>query len=180
MAHHGVGPPEDQEIGILNIWDGMHVLASEGFPLDPEITGKFLGEGAVVVFRSQSVEKANAKGRLEMTTLAAASQVSHRPGPMSSDNLFEFGRYFIQGLLPGDALEPISHAFEGEFQPLRVILEISDVGALPADITLGARIFPVTPDFQDLAPFGGHFQAAVAIAKDTGGLFPFTHSPLLF
>jgi len=31
-----------------------------------------------------------------------------------------------------------------------------------------------------VAPLGGYLQTAITIAKYTGGLFPFTHSLLLF
>jgi hypothetical protein len=81
-------------------------------------------------------------------------------------DFFQPGRDFIQGLLPGDALVPASDAFEGIFQPLRVVLEIGNVGPFPADVPLRSGIFFIRPDLEDPASLGGHFQAAVAVAED--------------
>jgi hypothetical protein len=98
---------------------------------------------------------------------------------MLPHDLFQPGRDFIQGLLPGDALKSVSHAFEGVFQPLRVVLEIGNVDALPADIPPGSGVFFITPDLEDPAALGGHFQAAVTEAEHARSLLPFAHGWLL-
>jgi hypothetical protein len=55
---------------------------------------------------------------------------------MCSDDFPELGCYFIQGLIPGEALKAISNPFERKPQPLRVILKIGDVGSFSTKITL--------------------------------------------
>ena len=71
-----------------------------------------------------------------MTTLAASSHVSERPGAIGLESRLDLGRNFVQGNIPGDAFEVIPDPFEGILQPLRVILEIGHVRALPAEISL--------------------------------------------
>ena len=71
-----------------------------------------------------------------MTTLATTPHIRYGAGPVCPDDLLELTRYFIQCLLPGDALKLISNALERELQSLRVILKIGNVRSLSAKITL--------------------------------------------
>jgi hypothetical protein len=95
-------------------------------------------------------------------------------------NLFEFGCDFVERLCPGDPLETISNALEGKFQSFRIILEIGNIGTLPADIPLRTGIFLIRPDLEDFAAFGDYFQAAILVTKGTRGFLPFIHGPTPF
>jgi hypothetical protein len=63
------------------------------------------------------------------------------------------------------------------FQSLWVILEIRDVRSFSTKITLGTGVFLVAPHLNNLAAFGGDFEAAVVKTEHTGCLLPFAHDP---
>lgn len=79
-------------------------------------------------------------------------------------NLLEFCRDFVERLVPGDALEPIADSLQGEFQPLRFILEVSNVGAFAADISTGTWIVFIRSHPKDLASLRHHLQPAIRSA----------------
>jgi hypothetical protein len=94
---------------------------------------------------------------------------------MGLDNFSEFGCYFIQSLIPGDAFKSISNMLKRKSQSLRVILKVRDIRALPANIPLRTRIFLVTSDLHDLVAFCDDLQATVLATQYTGSFLPFVH-----
>src|SRR4030042_2155013 len=114
----------------------MHILAAKCFATHPEKTGKLLGQGAIMILRTQPIQKTNPEGGFKMATLAAPTHVGYGAWAVGLNNLPEFGSYFIQGLLPRNALKSLSNTFERKSQSLRVILKISDVNSFSTKITL--------------------------------------------
>jgi hypothetical protein len=70
-----------------------------------------------------------------MATLTASSHVGDGARPMGLDDFLEFIRDLIQGLTPRNALKATSNSLKGESQSLGVILKVSDVCPLSAEIT---------------------------------------------
>jgi hypothetical protein len=110
-----------------------------------------------------------------MTALTAAPHVGDGSRPVYIPDFLDLSRYFIQRLSPGDALKAGPNAFQRVFQPIRIILKESDVRSFSANKTPRTRIFPIRPDFEDLAALGNDFQTTVLSTKDTGGFLPFAH-----
>jgi hypothetical protein len=96
---------------------------------------------------------------------------------MGLDDLFKSVSDFIKSLIPGDALKTISDPHKRESQSLRVILKIRNIGAFPAEISLGAGTFLFASHLNDLAPLGGHFKTAIVKTEHTRCFLPLAHNP---
>src|SRR4030042_4146876 len=59
VAYHGIGSPEDKEVRTVDVREGMHILAAKCFATHPEKTGELLGQGAIMILRTQPIQKAN-------------------------------------------------------------------------------------------------------------------------
>ena len=89
----------------------MKVLSAEHAAVNPEHAGKFLGQGAVVILGTEPPHQPHAESRLKMTALAAAAHVGEGAGAVLIDDAFEFAGDLVNGLIPGDTLETVSHPF---------------------------------------------------------------------
>jgi hypothetical protein len=58
-------------------------------------------------------------------------------------------------------------------------LEISNTGALAAEVPLGAGVFFISPYLEDPAAFGENLETAVAVTKHARSFFPVAHDFLL-
>ena len=141
----------------------------------PEGARKFLRQSAVLILGAQASHQAKAEGRFEMATLPAASHVSKRARAILADNAFEFGSYLIYGLVPGDTLKTFSHALQRIFESVGVMLMISDVHALTAEIALAFDIGLIRLHFDNAVVFRFHFQTAVLRTEDTAGFMNRSH-----
>jgi hypothetical protein len=69
-------------------------------------------------------------------------------------------------LVPGDPLKTIPLPLQRVFEPIGIVLMISDAYPLPANIPLTANILFVSFDLEDTVVFNLHLQTTILGAKD--------------
>ncbi len=93
-----------------------------------------------MIARAQSPKKSYSEGSLEMASLSTTAHVCHGSGSVELHYGFQSGCYFSQGLIPGDALEPLLDPFEGIKQSIRVVMMVEDIKPLSTSIALASGI----------------------------------------
>ena len=88
MALHAVPAQDEQDIRVIHVGLIVQVLAPVRAPADPEGTGEFLCQSAVLILRTQSSHEPYAEGRLEVAALSAGAHVRKRARTILADDCF--------------------------------------------------------------------------------------------
>ena len=94
-------------------------------------------------------------------------------------NVFEPGRDLVYGLVPRNPFKPIPRTFQRIFEAVGMVLVISNIESLAADIPLAVQVVLVAPAFDDLIIFDANFQSAEIDSQNTRCFFPLGHICLL-
>ena len=117
----------------------------------------------------------HAEGRLEMAALSAAAHVGKGARTILADDAFQFGRDFINGLIPGDSLKSY---------PRPSSKDISDGRHCAGDRRCSCPCGRNSPRFfrwtcllylDDAVVFHLDFEPAVLGAENTTGFICFSH-----
>ena len=73
---------------------------------------------------------------------------------------FELGRNLLYGLVPRNLFKPIPHAFQRILETVGMMLMVTNIESLTANIPLAVQVFLVTPAFDNLIIFNANFQSA--------------------
>jgi hypothetical protein len=85
-------------------------------------------------------------------------------------NAFEVLCYLIKGFVPSNALPTIGSAAHGMFEPVLIIVKISQRSGLRADVPAAEWVVFVTADVESLLGLNGDFDATDRFAEITGAI----------
>ena len=86
---------------------------------------------------------------------------------VDSMNALEILRYVVKGFVPSDALPTLRSAADGMFEPVFIVVEISQGSGLRTDVPAAEGVVFVTADVQTLVGFNGDFDATNRFAEIT-------------
>ena len=104
--------------------------------------------------------------------------------PVPRVNALEVLRHLIKSFVPSETLPTVRSAAHGIFQPVLVVVKISQGSGLRADVTAAERVVFVTANVETLAGLNGDFDAAyrfteIAVAIMKGAIVGGSHGTVL-
>src|SRR5258705_12479257 len=85
-------------------------------------------------------------------------------------NVLEVLRHLVKSFVPTETLPTLRRAAHGIFQPVFIVVKVSQGSNLWADITSAERVVFVTADVETLVVLNGDFDAAYCLAEIAGAV----------
>ncbi len=89
-----------------------HIILLAQHPAEhPPRAGKFLAGRGIEILGAHGAQNGKSECALKMPALGAGPHVAQSARAVLLDHFLRFPGDFINGLVPGDGLKPIAHAF---------------------------------------------------------------------
>ncbi len=152
VRFHGVRAEEQQEARAVDVGDGNRQRMAEDEPAGHVLRHLVDRRGGVDVLRAQRLrERADREGVGEVVRVRIPDVDGDGVGAVCGDDLAEPPLHLRERLLPAHLLVPAVATRERSPEPVGVVVERAERGALGADEPVRERVVRVTPDARHAA-----------------------------